>query len=108
MSRGKVMSLKPRHLLWVGAWGLAVYGVLVFGTLPLDLGEHDLCGPWGCLPPIQALISLHAFWVLVLLPATWGGLVFLYPRVLWWVGVVVTGLGLVGLVALIGREGVVW
>jgi hypothetical protein len=28
--------------------------------------------------------------------------------VLWWVGVVVTGLGLAGLVALIGREAVVW
>jgi hypothetical protein len=102
------MSLKPRHLLGIGAWGLALYGVLLFGMLPLDLGEHELCGPWGCLPPLQSLISLHACWVLVLVPATWGGLVFLSPRALRWVGVTATGLGLAGLLGLIVYEGVVW
>jgi len=37
-----------------------------------DLFGHSICGPWGCGPPISALIGYHGFWLLLMvLPAWW-------------------------------------
>lgn len=53
----------------VGMWGAALYGALAVSQLRGDWG-HGVCGPWGCGPPAQALVSCHLFWVvLFVLPA---------------------------------------
>jgi hypothetical protein len=44
------MSLRPRFLLGILAWGAAAYGLTILGVLPDEvLGDlgHKLCGPWG-------------------------------------------------------------
>ena len=53
---------------------LAVWIVAMFGTLQIHQFEgilgHAICGPWGCGPPVAALLGYHGFWwVLLLLPA---------------------------------------
>jgi hypothetical protein len=51
-------------------WGLAAYGALCVADVPVD--SHELCGPWGCLPPVQALVAMHLFWgLLLVLPVVW-------------------------------------
>src|SRR5579871_1596977 len=47
-------------------WVLATYGALRVADLPLD--SHELCGPWGCLPPVQALAAMHLLWCVLLFP----------------------------------------
>lgn len=95
------------HLLWIGGWGLAAYGVLMFAFLPVDLG-HGLCGPWGCAPPLQALAAMHAFWVVALVPPTAWALKLLSDRNLRLVGSAVLGMGLTGLGIVVARELLVW
>jgi hypothetical protein len=48
-------------------WALAAWGALCLEALPGELA-HDWCGPWGCLPRLQALAAMHLFWVVVLIP----------------------------------------
>jgi hypothetical protein len=72
------MTRRQGFVTAVLAWGGAAYGVLWLGGQPGDLGHalfgDRLCGPWGCLPPLQALVALHAVWVLLLAPlAVWVG-----------------------------------
>ncbi len=55
---------------------LAVWALALFGTLQVyrwqGLLGHAICGPWGCGPPVSALIGYHSFWLLLLvLPAWW-------------------------------------
>jgi|GEM_PF-1155245 len=56
-------------------WGAALYGVLqiyrLSGVLPAGMTGHTICGPWGCGPPIEALVSYHGFWFVLLLPIGW-------------------------------------
>ena len=61
------MSGTWKLVLGLIGWGLAGYAVLSLGQLPGEFG-HSLCGPWGCLPPLQALAAMHLFWALALLP----------------------------------------
>ncbi len=51
---------------WV-AWGLVLWGVLQIGDLPLS-ATHSICGPWGCGPPLPALIACHGAWLVILAP----------------------------------------
>jgi hypothetical protein len=91
-------------LLWTGL----AYGVLRIGTLPGEFG-HGLCGPWGCLPPIQALGSLHALWLLVLIPAAWALFALhVSPKRIAWLGLSLFLLGLGGLSLLGGWEAWRW
>lgn len=79
-------------------WGVAVSGVLRLAELPGDGGAKVLCGPWGCLPPLQALAAAHGFWLMVIAPG-----------VLWAAGrLSPEGLGLLGRILLaIGGFGIV-
>jgi hypothetical protein len=91
------MSGRWRLVLGVLGWALAAYGVLALGSLPGDFG-HSLCGPWGCLPPLQALAAMHLFWGLLLLPLVVWGLAKGQPGQLRFVGgllVLASGLGIV-------------
>jgi hypothetical protein len=102
------MTLKVRHLAWVLAWAGAVFGLQFLATLPGDLGEalfgHSLCGPWGCLPPLQALVAMHALWVLLLIPLVLWAVRYWPPVWLWAFGAALTGLGLLGLGVVTGWE----
>ena len=48
---------KRRRLLNVLLWCVLLYAILSLRNLPGD-DSHRLCGPWGCLPPIQALAAV--------------------------------------------------
>jgi len=58
---------------------LVLWGVLIY--LPLaavrrsSIDTHSICGPWGCGPPVSALLSVHLGWAAILLPP-----VFYLPR----------------------------
>lgn len=56
-----------RMSLGLMAWGGCLAGALAFANWPGDLG-HGICGPWGCGPPLQALIACHAAWLVALAP----------------------------------------
>lgn len=42
-------------------------GALSIAAWPGHLG-HGICGPWGCGPPLQALIACHLAWFVALIP----------------------------------------
>lgn len=52
------------------AWGGALLVVLQLQELPYDFG-HGICGPWGCGPPVSALLACHAFWLVNLAAVLW-------------------------------------
>ncbi len=88
-------------------WGAGLYGVLQVRQVE-SLNVHGICGPWGCGPPVSALISWHGFWLLLVVPvvgltvrrcsATW----------LWRIGLAVTGVGLLALVAIAIWQALTW
>ena len=95
----------PRTIYLLPLWGLALWGALALRDLPGDWG-HALCGPWGCGPPLQALLSIHAAWaVLLWAPA------FVLPRMyasrparMRRIGTIVAAAGVGGLIAIAIRE----
>lgn len=57
----------PRHalgarLLTAAGWLAAALAALAVAALPFGDAGEALCGPWGCLPPLPALVALHLFW----------------------------------------------
>ncbi len=93
-------------------WAAALYGALQIG-LASDHGAHghdglSICGPWGCGPPVRALVGWHGFWlVLVALPV--GLLIRWWPVVrLKFVGLRLTAVGLLPLVGIGIYEAVTW
>ena len=56
-----------RNLFWLIAWATALYGALSVSNLSGDW-DHSVCGPWGCGPPIQALVGCHLAWIVLLSP----------------------------------------
>ena len=65
------MSSVLARLLLVAAWIGAVWGSLQIHRFDLNL-QHGVCGPWGCGPPVEALIGYHGFWFLLFLPVAAG------------------------------------
>ncbi len=87
-------------------WGAALWGVLQIANLPGDWGH--ICGPWGCGPPIKALVTWHAFWaILLVLPAlaAIGHLPALWLRRAGLAGILS---GLMGLIGIAVRQTVHW
>jgi hypothetical protein len=99
--------VKRRRLLNVLLWCVLLYGILSLRDLPGDY-SHRLCGPWGCLPPIQALAAVHGAWALVMGTAVAWLLRTRSPRMLKHTGVVLTCLGAAGLVIFAGYELSTW
>ena len=63
--------ISVRNFFLFFAWAAGLFGVLQVHQLEGWFG-HALCGPWGCGPPVSALIGYHGFWLLLmLLPAWW-------------------------------------
>lgn len=89
---------------WLGeivVWGLVLTGTLSIARLPGDWG-HGVCGPWGCGPPLQALVACHLSWLVVLLPLA--GVLRLWlsrhqQRVLGAIVLVIGAAGLGGMIA---------
>jgi hypothetical protein len=42
--------------------------------------SHGVCGPWGCGPPIPALLACHLSWFILLLPIAVQGARWLPPK----------------------------
>jgi hypothetical protein len=53
----------------IALWGAALAGVLRISRMSVA-ADHGICGPWGCGPPLSALIACHGFWIVLLLPPT--------------------------------------
>jgi hypothetical protein len=101
------MSRTIRLGLGVLAWSGLTYGVLSLRLLPGD-SAHPFCGPWGCLPPLQALAAMHGFWILVVgPPAAWAGRAC-YPRTLGAAGLSLMALGILGIGVVLGWESWTW
>jgi hypothetical protein len=89
--------------LQVLLWCVLICGILSLRNLPGDY-SHRLCGPWGCLPPIQALAAVHGAWVLVIATGVAWLLRTRSPRTLRRTGVALTCLGAAGLVAFTAHD----
>lgn len=96
----RMLTLSPgtaRTAVGLALWGGAAYGVLGLARLPGDGGARGLCGPWGCLPPLQSLAAAHGFWLLVIGPAVARAAHRLSPRGLRRLGGVLLAIGGAGL-----------
>lgn len=60
-------TLLARTGLWLTAWTAAIAACLSVRSWPGNWG-HWLCGPWGCGPPLQAVVACHSAWLVLLLP----------------------------------------
>ena len=94
---------KRRRLLISLGWCVLLYSILAVRDLPGDYA-HPFCGPWGCLPPLQALAAVHGAWALVAITACRWAIRSLRPQALGRVGAALLALGGAGLAALVGRE----
>lgn len=109
--RGTVQGVH-RTIVWLlasGAWAAGLWGALQLQRLPTSvLGEHVLCGPWGCGPPVPALLACHGFWMVLLgppavlaalrLPSRWVGLL----------GMLLVLIGAAGLLGVAAYEAATW
>ena len=48
-------------------WAAALFSALQIHHASDTFG-HDFCGPWGCGPPVAALVGYHLFWMVICLP----------------------------------------
>ncbi len=90
-------------------WGAGVYGAISLKDLQFA-NEHTICGPWGCGPTSAALITMHVGWLALLAPP----MLFLPQRIgltgnaIRWFSSALTMLGLLGIVAIISWQWLVW
>ena len=97
-----------RWTLAAAAWGAAIYGALSIADAPGDWG-HGICGPWGCGPPLQALVACHTAWVVVLTPpVVWLARSPSAANVRGWTGAAMAVLGLTAIAMIAVREYFGW
>jgi len=98
-SISKLSAIQLARLPWAGKWILAACSWTAAVAVCLEFGKirsawsGALCGPWGCTAPLEAVVSVHAIWLLTLFPliyATSRGQTRIYR---WWTSL----LGAVGL-----------
>lgn len=100
------MNIRLKNLTAVVGWAVALLLALQVATLPGDW-EHSVCGPWGCGPPVQALVGWHLAWLVLLLPMAWSAR-RLPRRVRNACGLSVMGLAVTGVLLIAWREWVEW
>ena len=61
------MKTSMRLAIGAVAWGGLLWAVLQGAHLHTPW-DHVLCGPWGCGPPLPAVVSCHLAWFIVLAP----------------------------------------
>lgn len=90
----------------VVAWLCVASGALGVADIPGEYGG-SMCGVWGCYPPLQALIAMHLFWFVAMVPVVLA-LAWYSPRHLRRIGVVMAaGAGLTA-VGVVGWDVVSW
>ena len=91
--------------------GLTIWGVALLASLSNSklrgAWGHGLCGPWGCGPPLQALVSCHLTWLVALAPAA-GYLIGRHRRIRRNIGLVLAVLSIGILLAGIAYQRFVW
>jgi len=77
MSNVETSNPKPSARLgrWQTAVAMPVWLSALYATLSLANVRSSwsgvLCGPWGCTAPLEAVISCHLSWMVVLWPIIW-------------------------------------
>ncbi len=89
------------------AWGAAMVGVLQLQSLS-GSWSHVICGPWGCGPPLEAVVTCHLVWVLLLAPLVMVFISRQTPAALRVVGAVAAAAGVAGLITVAIWVGAVW
>jgi len=93
-------------------WAAALFGVLQIGAesefASHAHGSFDICGPWGCGPPVQAIIGWQGFWFVLIAPSA-GLLSWFYSanRVRQ-IGVALLGTGVLAMVGICIYQAVTW
>ncbi len=99
--------LTPRSMGWFAVWAAALYGALQI-HLASGWFSHTICGPWGCGPPVEALLSYHGFWFVLLFPAAIISGRRLPPDQAARWGAVLASAAVLGLAILIATDAVRW
>lgn len=97
-------------------WGLAslfwlagLEGALQLQRLPSALfGGHDICGPWGCGPPVPVLLACHGFWLVLIGPPAVLAAQHLTKKWIWRLGIGLATAGLCGLIGVAAWEAATW
>ena len=95
----KWLRLSGLLLAWVFAFRASLSIVKWHG----DWG-HGICGPWGCGPPLQALVGCHAAWLVFLLPLALMATNSLTPKRRIFVGRLVVLFAVSGLIGVVAYE----
>jgi hypothetical protein len=101
------MSQTIRLGLAILTWAGLAYSILFVRLLPGDY-VHSFCGPWGCLPPLQALAAMHGFWILVVVPPAAWAIRACHSRALGAAGLSLITLAVVGIGLVFARESWLW
>ena len=96
-----------RIIAGIVVWGFIFLATLSIGQVRADWG-HSICGPWGCGPPLPALVACHLSWLVVLLPLTAIIQTRVDERFLRLLGALLMTFGLVGILGIIAYELFTW
>jgi hypothetical protein len=101
-----------RSIIWSMAglvWLAGLEGMLQLQRLPTaSLGGHDVCGPWGCGPPVPVLLACHGFWLVLMGPPAVLAALRLPRKWIWRLGIGLASAGLYGLIAVAAGEAATW
>src|SRR5271170_2895543 len=93
----------------MSAWAVCLRWALLLEKLPAaTFGEHGVCGPWGCGPPVPVLLACHGFWLFLLGPPAVLAASYLPSKLVWRLGIGFVSAGLCGLAALVAWEAATW
>jgi hypothetical protein len=96
-------------LLTMSAWAVCLRWALLLEKLPAaTFGEHSVCGPWGCGPPIPVLLACHTFWLVLLGPPAFLAAAQLPSKWVRRLGGLMVAFAAVGLIAVGGWEAATW
>jgi hypothetical protein len=101
------MSRTTSEVLRAAGWAVLAFGALSIARLPGE-DQGEFCGVWGCLPPLQALAAMHAFWAVVAAAVADFLLRHVRPPWLNALGVLFTLVGLLLLTAIAVHGTVTW
>ena len=88
-------------------WGIVFLATLSIGQVQANWG-HGICGPWGCGPPLQALVACHLSWFVVLVPLATIIQNKIPDTVAQLLGSMLIAFGLLGIVGMIAYELFTW
>jgi hypothetical protein len=72
------------------------------------LAGHDVCGPWGCGPPLPVLVACHVFWLTLIGPAAVIATLYRPGKWVWRLRIAIGAAGLCGLAGFAVWEAASW